>query len=160
MSCQGGQCRSTTGTGGTTGAGGTGGAGGNAGTTGTAGSTAGRGGTTGNAGTGGVSGTTGTGGRGGTTGSAGTGGSVAGNPPGWWTSGTMHGCPWTGVDTLNVGTVNTPTEFVTKNDSFATPYCISGTVGPDPGYNGVVAARLQPERDADQCVEPVRIQGS
>ena len=154
MSCQGGQCRSTTGTGGTTGAGGTGGAGGSAGTTGTAGSTAGRGGTTGNAGAGGVSGTTGTAGRGGTTGTGGTGG-VAGTPPGWWTSGTMHGCPWTGIDVYNVGSMNTPTEFTTKTDSFATPYCISGTVGPEPMYRGVSLLGFNlnetPTGAANQC---------
>src|SRR4029079_18568792 len=85
-------------------------------------------------------GTTGSGGRGGTTGTAGTtgsGGSTGANPPGWWTSGSMHGCPWTGIDVLNVGTTNTPQDFTTKMDSFSTPYCVSGTVGPDPGYNGV-----------------------
>jgi hypothetical protein len=112
------------------------------------GSTSGTGGNT--SGTGGVSGATGTGGgtagTGGATGSAGRGGSgggtggaggVAGTPPGWWTSGSMKGCVWTGIDTYNVGSMNTPTEYTTKNDSFATPYCISGTVGPEPMYRGV-----------------------
>jgi hypothetical protein len=119
-SCVGGSCMATSGTAGTTG-GGRGGTTGAAGTMGTAGTTA-------------SAGTTGGGGRGGTTG---TGGTVAGTPPGWWTSGSLHGCPWTGVDVLNVGSMTMPTDFVTKNDSFATPYCMMGNVGPDPMYRGV-----------------------
>src|SRR5262245_14023423 len=138
--CMGSQCRATTGTGGTGGGspgtgGSTQGTGGVSGATGTAG----RGGTGGSTGgTGGSSGATGTAGRGGTGGgTGGSGGTATGTPPGWWTSGTMKGCPWTGIDIYNVGSMNTPTEFTTKNDSFATPYCISGTVGPEPMYRGV-----------------------
>ena len=131
--CTNGVCVTSTGTAGTTGSAGNTGSAGRGGTTGSAG-------VSGSAGTTGTAGTTGSGGRGGTTGTAGTtgsGGNTGGTPPGWWTSGSMHGCPWTGIDVLNVGTTNTPQDFTTKADSFATPYCVSGTVGPDPGYNGV-----------------------
>ncbi len=79
---------------------------------------------------------TGTGGTG--TGSGGAGGTNGGTPPGWWTSGSWHGCSWTGIDVLNSATPtkNMPQDFVSKTDPKA-PYCVSGTVTPDPGYNGV-----------------------
>jgi hypothetical protein len=134
--CTNSACVDNGGTAGTSG-GSAGTSGGSAGTSGgsagTNGGTAGtNGGTAGHAGTsGGTAGTSG--------GSAGTNGGTAGTgvtPAGWWTSGSWHGCPWTGVDTLNVGSMSTPKDFVTKSDSFGTPYCVSGTVGPDPGYNG------------------------
>ena len=151
--CTNGSCVATTGAGGTTGAAGSTGAGGSVtGTGGVSGTTgsAGRGGTTGTAG---VSGATGTAGRGGTTGTGGATG-TGGNPPGWWTSGTMHGCPWTGIDTVSgTTTANTPQAFTTKNDSFTTPYCVSGTV--HQAYESVALLGFNmnetPTGAADQC---------
>src|SRR4051794_653682 len=146
------------GTGGSIATAGTTGSGGN--TSGSAGTT-GRGGTTGSAGTIGTAGTTGNAGRGGTTGSAGTtgaggtGGVIAGNPPGWWTSGSMHGCPWTRIDVLNGGPTTPPQDSPPKPASSTTPYCVSGTVGPAPGYNGVALLGFNlsetPTGSANQC---------
>ncbi len=58
-------------------------------------------------------------------------------PPAGGRRAAMHGCPWTGIDVLNVGTDEHANGVHEKTDSFTTPYCVSGTVGPDPGYNGV-----------------------
>ena len=154
-----GSCMATTGTGGTTGAGGsTGGTGGSAGgVSGSVGTAARRhGGTTG---TGGVSGTTGTGGGAAARPAAAAPAARqrqpgrAGGPPA-----RMHGCPWTGIDTV-VGHhdgEHAARTFTTKTDSFATPYCVSGTVAP--GLRVGRAARLQPQRDADGTRGPVRVQ--
>jgi hypothetical protein len=135
-----------TGKGGTTGVAGSinngkGGTTGSAGATGVAGSTTGKGGTTGAAGTTGVAGGgAGTTGNAGTTGAAGSttggGGSTGNAPAGYWTSGTWHGCAWTGIDNRNMGTTPVmPSDFTTKTDNG--PYCVKGTVGGDPMYETV-----------------------
>ena len=66
----------------------------------------------------------------------------------------MHGCPWTGIDTVSgTTTVNTPQAFTTKTDSFATPYCVSGTV--HQAYESVALLGFNmnetPTGAADQC---------
>jgi hypothetical protein len=93
----------------------------------------------GNPGTGGgVNPGTGGGGRGGIVGSTGGagGGVVGGTPAGYWSSGAWHGCSWTGVDILRVGTMNMPQDFQTHT---GTDYCVSGSVGPDPLTTASVA---------------------
>src|SRR5207344_1941666 len=89
----------------------------------------------------------------GTAGTTGSGGAT-GTPPGWWTSGSMHGCPWTGIDTVSgTTTVNMPTNFTTKNDSFSTPYCVMGTV--HSAYESVALLGFNlnesPDGTSDQC---------
>ena len=74
------------------------------------------------------------------------GGFTGANPAGWWTSGTWHGCAWTGIDTVTKApnrTTITPTDFTTLPAGSA--YHVSGSVGQDPpvpatnytGYGGV-----------------------
>jgi hypothetical protein len=57
------------------------------------------------------------------------------NPPGYWTSGNWHGCAWTGVDTLGVGTEITPADFLSLPPG--DPYCVSGVVGAHAEYESV-----------------------
>ncbi len=96
---------------------------------------------TGGSGTAGMTGG-GTGGRLGTGGQVGGvgggGGTITGPPPGYYTSGTLHGCSWTGADILNKGTTNTPADFVAQTPQ-GFPYCIHGTVGADPVNSATVA---------------------
>jgi hypothetical protein len=142
--CSNNQCASScnTGSGGTPG--GTGGVNGG-GTGGVNGGTGGRGGTNGS--TGGVNGGTG-GVNGGTGGAPGaTGGFTGMNPAGYWTSGTWHGCAWTGVDNVTVAPNKStimPMDFTAL--PVGSPYRVSGSVGQDPvgsdpvahpGYGGV-----------------------
>jgi hypothetical protein len=116
----------TGGGGGRVGSGGTVGSGGAVGTGGRVGS---GGAATGGAGTGGAA----TGGRPGT-GGAGTGGAAP--PPGYWTSGPWHGCPYTVIDTVaGTTTTITPRDFVSK--PAANPYCVSGRV--HAAYEGLAA---------------------
>ncbi len=122
--------------GGSTGAAGTTGVAGSnpaglAGSTGVAGS--GRGGSTGVAGTTGVAGSNpaGVAGTTGSAGTTGTAGSTGTAPPGYWTSGSWHGCSWTGIDNLNMGTtLPMPNDFTTRPANSTDPYCVKGTVGP------------------------------
>jgi hypothetical protein len=116
----------TSSTAGTTGNAGAGGAG----TVGGAGSVAGSA-TGGTVTTGGTTGTAGTG-----TAGTGTGGGV--NPgdggPGYWVEKDWHGCAWTGVGADGVSTI-TPMDFVAKPPADA--FCVSGSVGAEPGSKSV-----------------------
>ena len=118
--------------------------------------------------------------RGGTTGTAGTTGSrgprrhrgrgrhdrhgrhrrqrLGGNPPGWWTSGSMHGCPWTGIDVLNVGTDEHAPGLHDQDRLVRDALLRLGHRRSRPRLQRRRAARLQPQRDADRGVEPVRLQ--
>jgi hypothetical protein len=68
----------------------------------------------------------------GSTGTAGSGsaGSSGTAPPGYWTSGSWHGCAWTGIDNLNMNTTTMPMDFVSRPANSTDPYCIKGSVGP------------------------------
>lgn len=80
---------------------------------------------TGGSSTGGSAGLVGTGG--GSGGSSGGGGGTA--PPGYWTSGSWHGCAWTAIDALaSSTTTNTPRDFLTHTPGM--PHCVAGTVHP------------------------------
>ena len=83
---------------------------------------------------------------GGSTGTAGSGpaGSSGTAPAGYWTSGSWHGCAWTGIDNLNMSTTTMPMDFTTRSASSTDPYCIKGSVGPV--LRRGRAARLQPRR--------------
>lgn len=135
--CGGGQGTAGTGSGGTSGAGGsTAPAGGSSG--------ANPGGGTGQGGTaGGVS-------QGGT---AGSGSGTA--PPGYWTSGTWHGCAWTGIDALfGSTTTNMPRDFL--NHPAGMPYCVSGSVHPNYVAVALLGFNLaEPAASANCAYKPV-----
>jgi len=106
----------------------------------------GQGGTSG--GQGGTSGGQGgtSGGQGGTSG--GQGGSSGTAPPGWWTSGSWHGCSWTAKDTVtNSNTTTTPMDFLTTKSA---PYCVSGTVNPTYESVAVLGFNLNETPDGTQ----------
>lgn len=81
-------------------------------------------------GTGGIIGGGGLPGTGGIVGSGGAGGSGPG--PAYLVSGAWHGYVWTSTDTL--GSTISPTDFSLAPQGG--PYCATGTVTGDPGYNG------------------------
>lgn len=64
-------------------------------------------------------------------------------PGGYFASGAWRGYAWTGDDGLGIGTTRTPIDFSDLADG--APFCMTGTVGPDPndpgtmtgGYEGV-----------------------
>ena len=121
-----GQCN--LGTGGTSGVGGTAGLGGTTGVGGVGGTPP-AGGAAGapQGGVGGVGQGGATGGASGSAPTGGTGGVISGNPPGWWTHASWHGCPWTGIDTVaGTTTSNMPRDFLTHVEGMG--YCVSGTV--------------------------------
>ena len=112
--------------------------------------------TGGTPGTGGVGGTPGTGGTtGGSSGAGptgGTGGIISGNPPGWWTHASWHGCPWTGIDTVaGTTTTNTPRDFITHQAGMG--YCVSGNVHGDYDSVALLGFNLNetPNGSATQC---------
>jgi hypothetical protein len=101
---------------------------------------------TGHGGAGGAGGGTGQGGAGGI--GTGTGGSSGTVPPGWWTSGTWHGCSWTAKDTVtNSTTTNMPMDFLTTTQA---PYCVSGTVNPTYESVAILGFNLNESPDGTQ----------
>src|SRR5690606_38271776 len=57
------------------------------------------------------------------------------DPAGYWRQIDWHGCVWTGIDDLNVGTTIAPQEFLSGPNGDGS-YCVSGQVGPSAGWGG------------------------
>jgi len=90
----------------------------------------------------------------GTSGSAGT-GTTGMNPPGFWTYQTMHGCAWTGIDTV-AGTTTTvsPKDF-TMGHAETDPYCVKGSVNADYESVALLGFNLnQPAAGANCTYDP------
>ncbi|HWP07568.1 MAG TPA: hypothetical protein VNN72_17580 [Polyangiaceae bacterium] len=83
------------------------------------------------------------------------GGSTGANPPGYWTYQTMHGCAWTGIDTVSGTTTTvTPKDF-TMNHAADAPYCVKGTVNADYESVALLGFNLaQPAEGANCTYDP------
>jgi hypothetical protein len=55
-------------------------------------------------------------------------------PGGYFQSGSWHGYAWTGDDALNIGTTRSAQNFTDL--PAGSPFCLQGTVGPDPDTDG------------------------
>jgi Glycosyl hydrolase family 12 len=76
--------------------------------------------------------------------------------PGFYISKDWQGCAWTGTDTIAMpATTLTPQDFT--GQAAGEPFCIKGSVGPDPEYNGVALLGFNlNEPPGTSCVhEPV-----
>jgi hypothetical protein len=103
-------------------------------------------------GAGGMGGMGGAGATGGAGAGAGGSGGITGNPPGWWTHASWHGCPWTAIDSVSGTTTNMmPRDFV--NHMPGTGYCVSGGVHGDYEAFALLGFNLNdtPNGMANQC---------
>jgi hypothetical protein len=77
------------------------------------------------------------------------------NPPGYWTYDTMHGCVWTGIDTVaGTTTTVTPKDF-TMGHADGDPYCVKGTVNADYESVALLGFNLgQPAEGANCTYDP------
>lgn len=78
------------------------------------------------------------------------------DPAGYWRQNDWHGCVWTGIDDLNVGTTIAPQEFLTGPNEDGS-YCVSGKVGPSAGWEGVSLLGFnlaEPAEGADCSYKP------
>jgi hypothetical protein len=81
-------------------------------------------------------------------------------PGGYFEAGSWHGYAWTGDDALNIGTTRSVETYTDLE--FGQPFCLEGSVGPDPdtdgptgplGYRGVALLGFNVQQDAFAAVE-------